>query len=1045
MSMSRRRSAPRGAAREWRVPGVLAVTLSLILAVPGAGAQEGGFGGIRGIVYDADFGTPLAWVRVSLVGTTLSVLTTQDGTFVFDRVPQGQYTVSLALSGYQRQVASGVLVVPGQMNDVGEVRLLSDIHDMPELVVTGTDLLAGTEVTLLDIRAEDITVQDSVSAEFIGQSGVSDAAGAARLVTGVSVVDGKYATVRGMSDRYTGTTLNGIRVPSPDPRKRAVQIDVFPAATIEDITVTKTFSPDLQGDFTGGGVNINTRSIPDTSFFSFAFGAEYNTEATYNADFLSYQGGGVPSTGFAGSERDLPAEARKLLPKQLSAIGFSDNPSQEDIEAAAAYDRLTQAFAPVMGTTTDEADLNGNFGIAGGNVLHVGAEGVLGVMGALTYTHTYDYYVDGVNNVALKSDAGQAMFISAPRTDNRGTEELLIGVLGNFVYQPNPDDEYSLKLIWNQAAQDEARLQIQDEGFPSAEHNQTLQYTERTLAAAQLQGEHAFRDLWNLSGPDGPGFTVDWAVAYNQTRQDEPDVRFFRNTVDLATGNAAKPDNSTDALNTRRIFREIGEDNVQLAGNALLPYRQWKGEDSTAKFGLVLDRTDRDFTQDSLTYSFASQFGSRRDAAKQCNQTFGSFLAPDPDALWTDVFTNDERTGLSSDPVWCDWFPEFGIIDPQPLPAPNQLLWVLEPLGDDVDYTGEQTIDAVYGMIDMPLTRTLSITAGARYETTRIEVVPEGELGEVDTVIKTPEGNRFVVVIPDDFARTDIDESDILPSVALLWHPRADMNVRAVWAETVARPTFRELAPVTTEEFIDGDQFLGNPELGLSRITNYDLRWEWFRRDGEVLAASVFYKDIRDPIEYISFSLFGTRTVVQPISFDTGRLSGFELEARTSLDVIAESLRGLAVGANYTRLDSEVDIPVEEQIPLASFGLDEETRQLQGQPADLLNLFATYDHPRWGTAVGAFYNRTGEILYSGAAAGDNGSPSVYELPVSFLNLTVTQRLKEYDRGTLSLGLKAKNVLTADVDRVYRTPDGEELLKSRRATPAVFALGVQWSW
>jgi TonB-dependent receptor len=1025
--------------------GVMAATLSLIAAVSTAGAQNTGLGAIRGTVYEADFHTPLAFVRVSVVGTTLSVITSEEGSFRLDGVPPGQHTVTLALSGYQRQVVGGVLVVAGQMSDLGEIRLVSEIQDMPELVVTGTDLLAGTEITVLDIRAQDITVQDAVSKELISQSGVSDAAGAARLVTGVSVVDGKYATVRGMSDRYTGTTLNGIRVPSPDPRKRAVQIDVFPAATIEDITVTKTFTPDLQGDFTGGGVNINTRSIPDTSFFSFAFGVEYNTTATYSSNFLTYDGGGVPSTGFAGSERDLPAEAKELLPKQLSAIEFSENPSQADLEAAAAYDRLTQAFVPVMGTTTSEPDLNGNFGIAGGDVFHVGAEGILGVMGALTYTHTYDYYADGVNNVVLKSDAEQPMFIATPRADNRGTEELLIGVLGNFVYQPDPDNEYSLKLILNQAAQDEARLQVQDRGFPSAEHNQTLQYTERTLGAAQLEGEHEFRDLWNLTGPDGPGFTVDWGVAYNQTRQDEPDVRFFRNTVDLLTGNAAKPSNSTDALNTRRIYRNIGEDNVQLLGNAVLPYRQWEGLESTAKFGLALDRTDREFTQESLTYSFANQFGSRRDPAKQCNQTYGSFLAPNPDALWTDMFNDDERTGLSSDPVYCDWFPEFGISDPQPLPAPNQLLWVLEPLGDDVDYSGDQTIDALYGMIDMPLTETLSITAGARYETTQIDVVPVGELGEVDTVITTPEGNRIVVVIPDDLARTDIDDSDVLPALALLWHPKTDMNVRAVWSKTLARPTFRELAPVATEEFIDGDEFLGNPDLELSRITNYDLRWEWFRRPGEVFAASVFYKDIQDPIEYISFSLFGTRTVVQPINFETGRLSGYELEARSSLDVIAESLSGLTVGGNYTRLASEVDVPLQEQLALEPFGLDEKTRQLQGQPADLLNLFVTYDHARWGTAVGTFYNRTGEILYAGAAAGDNGSPSVYEEPVSFLNVTVSQRLKEYQRGALSLLFKAKNVLTPEIDRVYRTPDGEELLKTRRETPAIFALGAQWSW
>src|SRR6185369_18035858 len=86
---------------------------------------------------------------------------------------------------------------------------------------------------------------------------------ALKFVVGASVVGGKYAVVRGLLDRYTGTTLNGVKVPSADPRRRAVQVDLFPTATIESVTVTKTFTPDLQGDFTGGGIDMKTCAIPE--------------------------------------------------------------------------------------------------------------------------------------------------------------------------------------------------------------------------------------------------------------------------------------------------------------------------------------------------------------------------------------------------------------------------------------------------------------------------------------------------------------------------------------------------------------------------------------------------------------------------------------------------------------------------------------------------------------------------------------------------------------------------------------------------------------
>ena len=110
------------------------------------------------------------------------------------------------------------------------------------------------------------------------------------------------------------------------------------------------------------------------------------------------------------------------------------------------------------------------------------------------------------------------------------------------------------------------------------------------------------------------------------------------------------------------------------------------------------------------------------------------------------------------------------------------------------------------------------------------------------------------------------------------------MKVRASYGETSARPTFRELAPVATQEYLDGDNFVGSPDLRLSRITNYDLRWEWFPRPGHVLAASVFKKTIRDPIEYINLFV-AQKFYTRPVNYDAGRLEGFEIEARASLTV----------------------------------------------------------------------------------------------------------------------------------------------------------------
>src|SRR6185436_18040788 len=139
------------------------------------------------------------------------------------------------------------------------------------------------------------------------------------------------------------------------------------------------------------------------------------------------------------------------------------------------------------------------------------------------------------------------------------------------------------------------------------EQNQSLQYTERTVGSAQLAGTHTFGE--KPASGFGP-FLLDWVGAYNLTRQWEPDVRFFRNIIDPATGNASKPSNSTDAGNSRRIFRDIHETGEQGQVNFSVPFTRGKAG-GKLKTGLFSEHTNRDLAQDSFTYSFQQQYRGR--------------------------------------------------------------------------------------------------------------------------------------------------------------------------------------------------------------------------------------------------------------------------------------------------------------------------------------------------------------------------------------------------------------------------------------------------
>jgi outer membrane receptor protein involved in Fe transport len=179
--------------------------------------------------------------------------------------------------------------------------------------------------------------------------------------------------------------------------------------------------------------------------------------------------------------------------------------------------------------------------------------------------------------------------------------------------------------------------------------------------------------------------------------------------------------------------------------------------------------------------------------------------------------------------------------------------------------------------------------------------------------------------------------------------------------------------------------------------------------------------------------------VFRPTNFDKGDLLGFEVEARTALDVFWKPLAGLAVGFNYTKLDSSVNVPPDVQEALAPFELDEEERPLQGQPAFLFNANITYDNDRTGTSVALFLNRKGDTLLAGASRGEAGIPNVFELERSTLDFTFRQRIKH----GLTISFKARNLLEEDEKTVFRLPDGREGTRTLRETPLIIGLSLNW--
>jgi outer membrane receptor protein involved in Fe transport len=980
---------------------------------------EGSAGGIRGSVFDRDFADPLANVTIVVREAGLRGYSSPEGTFVFQNVPPGTYTVSFSKEGYQRRIVTDVAVRAGELTEVN-ADLSSEVAELEEMIVTGGDLLGGTEAGLLEIKQKDPALTDSIGKDLISQAGASTAAGALKLVVGTSVQDDKYVVIRGLSDRYTSTLLNSVRLPSADPTKRAVQLDIFPAGTIESITVYKTFTPDLQGDFTGGGVNIKTKSFPEKLTLSIGASVEYNTQATTADNFRSYKGGGTDFTGMDGGDRDLPngVSKKSMQPYQ----GASANPVQgaARFPNALKLDQQTRAFDPVIGSKVAGAPgPNFTLSAAAGNTFQLGEDDrLLGVFGALSYRQKYGFYEDGVQKRVGVGIAGGDPIVDGDASESKSTDEVLWGGVFTLAFQPVTNHVLGFNFIYNQSATDQVLFQ-QDKTSPDeVEQNQVLRYTERTLSSLQLHGDHKIEMLHNAQ--------MDWLAAYSVSTQEDPDSRYFRNLYNPDAQSSSF--SGAPQASTQRIWRNIEETDQQLQLNTKVPFQQWTDTEGFLKFGPFYDLTERDYKQSSYTYLFPFQAGALSDPRRLANSDLSTYQGP---GLWSDVFLNRDRIGLANN------FP----------PAINQLLWFIQPTGSDVDYRGEQQIQAMYGMIELPLTPHFKIIGGARVEWTDLSIDVKSPSGFVLVAKQLPTGDYNIELVPQQDAGSEINQVDLLPAAGFVYEIVTNLNLRANWSQTIARPTFRELAPVVTFEFLGDDAFTGNPDLTLSHIDNYDLRLEWFRRPGDVLAASIFYKEIEDPIEQISFSISGNR-FVQRVNYPDGTLFGVEVEGRQKLDVLDElfaiqsPFKDLALGMNASWIQSKVTVPKDEVQNLAPYGFGYKERRMQGQPDYLFNANLTYDNTRSGTSAGLFYNWTGKVLQTGAGfGGGTGIPPVMQDPIGILNFTLEQKIGK----NWKIRFAAKNLTDPTYRSYYKVPGGKNPTYSRNTKGMDFSIGGSCSW
>jgi TonB dependent receptor-like, beta-barrel/Carboxypeptidase regulatory-like domain/TonB-dependent Receptor Plug Domain len=533
-----------------------------------------GRGAIVGTVLDASNARPVIGATVQIVGDEdLQARTDLDGQFTLF-VPPGSYRVRVSAPLYGQVTLENVTVNEAKSTQA-DASLKPRLQSNVEVVEVTADVTESTEATQLLKRKMAPTVSDSLGAESISKTPDSDAAEIVTRVPAVTIKDGKFIIVRGLGERYSSALLNGSRLPSTDPNRRIVPLDIFPADFIESLNIIKTYTPDLPGDFSGGLVEIKVAEPPAQLTYDANLSLGFNTETTFQ-DYDTYKGFAADWFTLGNLPRDLPPIFGQLFPgdrgdplttTQMRTL-VSSLPLNWNIHSATAPPNLS---------------LDGSVGAT---------YGPFGFNLAAAYGWKFQEHRDEVLNgfgSALEVETGDGQIF----TYNRSTFETQLGAVLSTLYKYSTDHKFEGRALVNRKSTDEV-LDGSGTDFVNRPDQQQFAtssiYTADQLGLGQLEGAHHFS--W---------VDLDWRTSWAPSSEDQPDAKYYiyRREIDstappiLGTAGAFAPQRTYTNLN--EFLQDYYLDAI-VPFKTVLPFTDvWKGLAAQGKAGLNYTLRDRSF------------------------------------------------------------------------------------------------------------------------------------------------------------------------------------------------------------------------------------------------------------------------------------------------------------------------------------------------------------------------------------------------------------------------------------------------------------------
>ncbi len=902
-------------------------------------------GTIVGTVTDSESGDKLPRATIMLEGTKLGTYSDVKGEFKIKNIPQGTYKLVVRYVSYTSKEITNVVVIAGETVDLN-IALKSQVQKGKEVVVTATRE-NDNEMAMLSQRKASTSVSDGMSMQEMKRLPDADAGQSLKRLSGVSLVNDKFIFVRGISERYSNTTLNGSILTSTEPDKKSFSFDMLPSEFLEQASIKKSFTPDLPGNFAGGLVELNTIDYPKSRKIGLNIGSGANAAFTMqDGKFMTTTGSSTDFLGYDKSYFAAPSEIPSS-PTDMRDLLFVQMKSSDDKIKDAAVEKwvgIGQDFNSenwAIKNITPMPSLS--LGINYSDILEI-AGNDFGIISSINYGNGYS--MDEMYRAVYYSDGTT---FQHKGTGVNTTFATSVGGLLNLSYKIGTNTSISFKNTYNNAS-DFSVIQIDGLKEFTQIIQTSLEYLQKNMYSTQLVGEHYFEFL---------NSQLNWRGGYSISQRNQPDLRRLR----YSRNDSAQPYRldiyslpQGSSSQAGRFFSNLVEDGFSGA----LDYKIKLGNLSL-KFGGLAEVKSRNFEVRSYTIVEAPTV-VRTYYDPNAGYNVKNYL----DKSIQDLYYINDASELNASEVFA---PEnFNIHG----------FGISEDTKDIDSYKASEDLFAGYAMFELPVNlfeRRLRIIGGARYEVSNQKLFSFYPiLNETTQVSK-------------DSVYTDNDYLDLLPSLNLVYELTKTTNLRMSASQTLARPSLREYAPFTFYDFMYLTNVKGNPSLTRSLIQNYDIRYEWFMNPGEVISISGFYKIFKNAIEETILPTSGEIQKSFTNSKENAYNYGVEFELRKNLGFIMPStfLEYIGFNVNYAWINSEITV---KQIN------ETETRPMWGQSPYTFNVGLFFNQPDWGTSFNVAYNVSGKriIQVADITAYSFDNPHIYEMARNMVDISVSQKI-----------------------------------------------------